>query len=136
MRFVSTEKTTRIASRASCSKSNHKIILSFYKERETLMRRTKLHKQYKDFPISVLNSKPLEIEQDKLKGHCNERIHNENIAVTKIRDDPNYFCRYAKTVSVIKIDIGLLLNSSGSCIKLQKKVICIKDLHSMLQDTP
>ena len=111
--------------------------MSFYKERETLMRRrTKLQKQYIDFPISVLNSKLLKIEQDKLKGHCNEIIQNKNIAVTKIRDDPNYFYRYAKTVSVIKIDIGVLLNSSGSYIKLQKKVISIKDLHSMLQNTP
>ena len=51
------------------------------------------------------------------------RIHNEKIAVAKIKDDPNYFFCYAKKFSIVKSDIDPLLDSSGNLIG-DKKVIC------------
>ena len=48
---------------------------------------------------------------------------NESIAVAKIKDDPNFFYRYAKKFSIVKSDNGLLLDSSGNLIS-GKKVIC------------
>ena len=48
---------------------------------------------------------------------------NESIAVAKIKDDPNYFYRYAKKFSIVKSDNGLLLDSSGNLIS-GKKIIC------------
>ena len=51
------------------------------------------------------------------------RIHNERIAVAKIKDDLNYFYRYAKKFSIVKSDIDPLLDSSGNLI-IDKKVIC------------
>ena len=65
----------------------------------------------------------MKIEQDILKSHSNERIHNETTAVAKIKDDPNYFYRYAKKFSIVKSDIGPLLDSSGN-LTSDKKIIC------------
>ena len=87
-----------------------------------MKKRTKFRKQYKVSPNTLLNSKLMKIEQDILKSHSNERIHNETTAVAKIKDDPNYFYRYAKTFSIVKSEIGPLLDSSGN-LTSDKKII-------------
>ena len=79
----------------------------------------------------------MKIEQDILKSHSNERIHNESTALAKIKDDPNYFYRYAKKFSIVKSDIGPLLDSSGN-LTSDKKIICqlLLDQFNKIFSTP
>ena len=82
----------------------------------------------------------MKIEQDILKSHSNERIHNGSTAVAKIKDDPNYFYRYAayaKKFSIVKSDIGPLLDSSGIPTS-DKKIICklLLDQFNKIFSTP
>ena len=79
-----------------------------------MKKRTKFRKQYKVFPNTLLNCKLMKIEQDILKSHSNERIHNESAAEAKIKDVPNYFYGYAKKYSIVKSGICLILDSSGN----------------------
>ena len=81
---------------------------------------TNFRKQYKVSPNTLLNSKLMKIEQDILKSHNNERIHNESTAVAKIKDDPN---RYAKKFSIVKSDIGPHLDSSGNLTSDKKNYL-------------
>ena len=131
------DKLAEICS-SSVLKKNCKRISSFHKERKTLMKkRTKFRKQYKVTPNTLLNSKLMKIEQDILKSHSNKRIHNETTAVAKIKDDPNYFYRYAKKFSVVKSDIGPLLDSSRN-LTSDKKIICklLLDQFNKIFSTP
>ena len=106
-----------------------------------MKKRTKFRKQYKVSPNShantLLNSKLMKIEQDILKSHSNERIQNESTAVAKIKDDPNYFYCYAKKFSIVKSDIGPLLDSSGN-LTSDKKIICklLLDQFNTIFSTP
>ena len=49
-----------------------------------------------------------------------ESIMKVRTAVAKIKDDPNYFYRYAKKFSIVKSDIGPLLDSSGNLTSDEK----------------
>ena len=48
----------------------------------------------------------------------------EKVAVTKIKEDPNYFFRYAKMFSICKTDIGPLLNCSTHSLINDKYEMC------------
>ena len=48
----------------------------------------------------------------------------ENAAVTKIKDDPNYFFRYAKKFSICKTDIGPLMNHETNSLSNDKHEMC------------
>ena len=44
----------------------------------------------------------------------NELSHEEAIAVAKIKEDPNFFFRYAKRFSITKQEIGPFYSDNGS----------------------
>ena len=46
--------------------------------------------------------------------HINEHSHEEAIAVAKIKEDPNFFFRYAKRFSITKQEIGPFYSDNGS----------------------
>ena len=52
--------------------------------------------------------------------HLDEKCFEENAAVTKITDDPNYFFRYAKKFSICKTDIGPLMNRDTNSLSSDK----------------
>ena len=54
------------------------------------------------------------IEEDIIISHINELSHEEAIAVAKIKEDPNFFFRYAKRFSITKQEIGPLYSDNGS----------------------
>ena len=102
--------------------STHCHISSFYKERKGMMKRmTKLRK-------SLLHSqqtlnKLMAIEEDIITSHINELSHEEAIAVAKIKEDHNFFFRYAKRFSITKQDIGPFYSDNGSLTN-DTKLIC------------
>ena len=49
------------------------------------------------------------LEKQLCDSHLDENHFEENAAVTKIKDDANYFFRYAKKFSICKTDIGPLI---------------------------
>ena len=114
-----TKVCTKIVPKA---KSTHCHISSFYKERKGMMkRRTKLRK-------SLLHSqqtlnKLMAIEEAIITSHINEHSHEEAIAVAKIKEDPNFFFRYAKRFSITKQEIGPFYSDNGSLTN-DKKLIC------------
>ena len=63
------------------------------------------------------------IEEDIITSHINELSHEEAIAVAKIKEDPNFFFRYAKRFSITKQEIGPLYSDNGSLTN-DKKLIC------------
>ena len=48
----------------------------------------------------------------------------ENAAVTKIQEDPNYFFIYTKKFSICKTDIGPLMNRATNSLSNDKHEIC------------
>ena len=46
------------------------------------------------------------IEEVIITSHINEFSHEEAIAVSMIREDPNFFFRYVKSFSITKQEIG------------------------------
>ena len=58
-----------------------------------------------------------------LKSHNDEQTHDENLAIDRIKSDPNYFFKYAKKFSKTGTEVGPLQDSHGdldSSSKLQK----------------
>ena len=53
------------------------------------------------------------IQQELLKSHNDERLHDENKALDRIKSDPNYFFKYAKKFSKTATEVGPLLNANG-----------------------
>ena len=78
-------------------------------ERKTLMRkRRKLLK--KSFPSNKIERRLIQIEHDICASHLSEKVHDENMAIAKIKNDPNYFFRFAKKTGICSIEIGSLMN--------------------------
>ena len=79
----------------------------FFKERKGIMKRmTKLRKSLlRSHSLQTLN-KLIAIEEDIITNHINELSHEEAIDVAKIKEDPNFFYRYAKRFSITKQEIG------------------------------
>ena len=72
-----------------------KVITSFHRKRIILMRkRRKLAKSH--IFVSEKTAQILHVEELICESHRQEKLHDEEIAVTKIKMDPNYFFRYAK----------------------------------------
>ena len=92
------------------AKSTRCHISSFYKERKGMMkRRTKLRKSLLHSHSQQTLNKLMSIE--------------EAIAVAKIKEDPNFFFRYAKRFSITKQEIGPFYSDNGSLTN-DKKLIC------------
>ena len=116
-----TKVCTQIVPKA---RSTHCRVSSFFKERKGMMkRRTKLRKSLLHSHSQPTLNKLMAIEEDIITSHINELSHEEAIAVAKIKEDPNFFFRYAKRFSITKQEIGPLYSDNGSLTN-DKKLIC------------
>ena len=64
------------------------------------------------------------LEKQLCDSHLDEKRFEENAAVSKIKDDPNYFFRYAKKFSICKTDIGPLMNHDTNSLSNDKHEMC------------
>ena len=70
-------------------------ISHFHRERKTLMRkRRKLLN--KSIPCKKIERSLIQIEHDICASHLSEKVHDENVAIAKIKSAPNYFFRFAR----------------------------------------
>ena len=95
----------------------------FQKERRVLMRkRTKLSRIILRTPQII--SQLLSIEEQISSSHLKEKIHEEHVAVSKIKVDPKHFFRYAKRYSICKQEVGPLLNPLNNTLTDNKYEMC------------
>ena len=98
-------------------------ISKYHRERKILMRRrSKLYK--KTIPCPKITKELIEIEAAICSSHHDEKRFDESQAVAKIRDDPEYFFRFAKKSSICKTDIGPLKNVQTNCLTHDKLEMC------------
>jgi len=98
-------------------------ITSFHRDRKILMRRKrKIVKSPK--PASYTNEAIIRIEQAITSSHHDEKLYEEQRAVNKIKSDPNYFFRYAKSYSICKTDIGPLYCNNMSLSSEPYEMCC------------
>ncbi len=92
-----------------------KIFVSkYFRERKSLMKkRKKMRDTMLLSPTFSIQSGLLSIEQDILTSHHDESMYNESVAVSKIKEDPNFFFRYAKRFSITKQEIGPFYGDDG-----------------------
>ena len=57
-----------------------------------------------------------------MKSHNDEQTHDENLAIDKIKSDPNYFFKCAKKFSKTNTEVGPLQDSHGDLVN-DKKVM-------------
>ena len=57
------------------------------------------------------------------KQLCDSHL-DENAAVTKTQEDPNYFFKYAEKFSICKTDIGPLMNRATKSMSNDKHEMC------------
>lgn len=108
------------------SKNPQQYISKFHRERKIMMKkRTKLRRQMLSTPSCSIRNKLHSIEEDIISSHSNERNHEETIAVSKIKEDPNFFFRYAKRFSISKQVIGPFISSDGNMTS-DKQLICFQ----------
>ena len=109
-----TKVCTQIVPKA---RSTHCRVSIFFKERKGMMkRRTKLWKSLLRSHSQPTLNKLMAIEEDIITSHINELSHEEAIAVAKIKEDPNFFFRYAKRFSIAKQEIGPLYSDNGTVV--------------------
>ena len=63
-------------------------------------------------------------EKQLNNSHLDEKLFEENAAVTKIKEDRNYLFRYAMKFSICKTTIGPLMNSSTNSLSNDKYKMC------------
>ena len=63
-------------------------------------------------------------EKHLCDSHLDEKCFEENAAITKIQEDPNYFFRYAKKFSICKTDIGPLMNRATNSLGNDNHEMC------------
>ena len=82
-----------------------KRISMFHRKGIILMRkRRKLVKSHKSYCDK--NAQILHLEELICDSHTQEKLHDEEIAVTKIKTDPNFFFRYAKSIAYALMRLG------------------------------
>ena len=69
-------------------------------------------------------SQLLYIEEEISSRHLKEKIHEEHVAVSKIKFDPKHFFRYAKRYSICKQEVGPLLNPLNNTLTDNKYEMC------------
>ena len=62
----------------------------------------------------------INIELELLKSHNDEQTHDENLAIDRIKSDPNYFFKYAKKFSKTGTEVGRLQDSHGDLVNDKK----------------
>ena len=98
-------------------------ISKYHRERKILTRRrSKLCK--KTIPCHKITQELIDIEAAICTSHHNEKLFDESRAVAKIKDDPEYFFRFAKKSSICKTDIGPLKNVQTNRLTHDKLEMC------------
>ena len=88
-----------------------------------MKKRTKLKKRLLCCPGSLnLENLILSIESDILNSHKSERLHEEEMAISKIKSDSNFFFRFAKKFSITNQDIGPFYNGHGDQITNKREI--------------
>ena len=101
-----------------------KRISMFHRKRIILMRkRRELIKSDCD-----KNAQILHLEELICYSHTQEKLHDEEIAVTKIKTDPNYFFRCAKKHSICLNEIGPLMGPNRT-LTFDKYEMCCSLLY-------
>ena len=62
----------------------------------------------------------INIELELLKSHNDKQTHDENLAIDRIKSDPNYFFKYAKKFSRTGTEVGPLQDSHGDLVNDKK----------------
>ena len=62
----------------------------------------------------------INIELEVLKSHIDEQTHDENLAIDRIKSDPNYFFTYAEKLSKTGTEVGPLQDSHGDLVNDKK----------------
>ena len=111
-----------------------KINSMFHRKRIILMKkRRKLVKSH----ISDCDKKSqiLHLEELICDSHTHEKLHDEEIAVTKLKTNPNYFFRYVKKHSICLNEIGPLMGPTKALtlINMRCVVHCYTNLIVFLQ---
>ena len=113
------------ARNAPTKKCKNKNISLFFKHRKVLMRkRRKLTNRISKHGVIYrerIKEQLVNIELEILQSHKDENIHLENVAVHRIKTDPNYFFKYAKKL-FSNTEVGPLLNASGDLVKDKKSM--------------
>ena len=112
----------------------NKIISMFHQKRIILMRkRRKLIKSHKS--DGDKNAQILHLEELICDSHTQEKLHDEEIVVTKIKTDPNYFFRYAKKHSLCLNEIGPLMGPNKTLTSDKYEMCCslLYQFNSVLQ---
>ena len=83
-----------------------------------MRRRSKLCK--KTIPCPKITQELIDIEAAICSSHHDEKLFDESRVVAKIKDDPEYFFRFAKKSSNCKTDTGPLKNVQTNCLTHDK----------------
>ena len=75
-------------------------------------------------PDPLIKSQLVMLERQLCDSHLNEKRFEENAAVTQIKEDPNYFFRYANKLSICKTGIGPLMNRATNSLSNDKHEMC------------
>ena len=109
---------------APLKKSKKTSISSFFKLQKALMRkRRKLKMCFSKQGVSrraKIKDQLINIELQLLKSHNDEQTHDENLAIDRIKSDPNYFFKYAKKFSKTGTEVGPLQDSHGDLVNDKK----------------
>ena len=76
-------------------------------------------------PAPLIKSDLVMLEKQLCDSHLDEKRFEENAAVTKIKDDPNYFLRYAMKFSICNTDIGPLMKRDTNSLSNDKYEIVV-----------
>ena len=74
--------------------------------------------------VSEKTAQILHVEELICESHWQEKLHDEEIAATKIKMDPTYFFRYAKKHSICQSEFGPFLGPTKALIS-NKYEICL-----------
>ena len=95
----------------------------FHHEINIIMRKIlKLVKSSK--PAPLIKSHLVMLGKQLCDSHLDEKRFEENDALTKIKDDPNYFFRYANKFSICKTNIGPFMNRDTNSLSNDKHEMC------------
>ena len=104
-------------------RSKINMISRFHRKRKIIMRKgLKLVKSSKS--AASIKTQLVKFEKQICDSHLSEKLFEETVVVTKIKEDPNYFFRYAKKFSICKTDIDPPLNCSTNSLINDKYEMC------------
>ena len=108
----------------------------FHYKRKIMMRKRFMKSS---IPAPLIKSQLVMFEKQLCDSYFDAKLFEENAAVTKIQEDPNYFFRYAKNFVFVKLTLVLLcMNSATNSLSNDKHEMCclLVDLFTLPFQTP